>query len=86
MTVISPNGVELIKANGGCGATNFSVIDAKTNEQFSFIKKRSLVYNSIKENMVYHEGYYIDNSNQDCLPSLALMAMSIMVDMYFFNN
>jgi hypothetical protein len=86
MTVVSPNGDELIKAKGGYGSTDFLVIDRKTNKKFSAIKKRSLVYNGIKKSMVNHDGYYIDNTYQDCLPSLALMAMSIMVDMYFFNN
>ncbi|MBP3953650.1 hypothetical protein [Bacillus suaedae] len=86
LTVISPNGDELIKANSGYGATDFSFVDRKTNEQFSTIKKRSLAYDNIKENLVNHDGYHIDNTNHDSLTSLALIAMSIMVDIYFFNN
>ncbi|MGD6967537.1 hypothetical protein ACQCVP_13990 [Rossellomorea vietnamensis] len=86
MTVISRDGEELVRASGGFGATDFSIIDLKTNEAFSSIKRRSLVYSSIKDNLVKHDGFYIDTSNADSFRSLALLAMSIMVDIYFFNN
>lgn len=86
MTVVSPMGEELIKASGGYGATDFSVINWKYNELSSTIKKRSLVYHTIKDNLVNNDGYYIDNKNQDSLTILALLAMSIIVDVYFFNN
>lgn len=86
MKVISRDGEELILASGGYGATDFSIIDLKTKESFSSIKRRSLVYSSIKDNLVKHDGFYIDNSNGDSFRTLALLAMSIMVDIYFFNN
>ncbi|TXC92888.1 hypothetical protein FS935_01465 [Metabacillus litoralis] len=75
-----------MKANGGYGASDFSVVYSKSNEKISTLKKRSLVNNTLTENLLSQDGYYISNFNQDCLTSLAVITMSIMVDIYFFNN
>ncbi|UOR12842.1 hypothetical protein [Halobacillus amylolyticus] len=86
MNVIDVNENNLIKAVGVYGATDFSVIDCRTNKQISTIKRRSLVSTTIKENLLNDDGYYIDNTNQDSLTSFALIAMSLIVDIYFFHK
>lgn len=86
MTVIDANNEEIIKAIGGFGATDFSVIDCKTEKQISTIKRRSLIYETVKDNFLNDDGYYIENVEQNSLITLSLLAMGVILDLYFFNK
>ncbi|WP_456276663.1 hypothetical protein [Bacillus sp. AK128] len=85
-TVYDENGNNIIKVIGRYGATDFSVIDCRTEKQISTVKRRSLVYTTIKENLLNDDGYYIDNSAQESLTTFSLLAIGIMSDLYFFQN
>lgn len=86
MTVIDANNEEIIKAIGGFGATDFSVIDCKTENQISTIKRRSLIYETVKDNFLNDDGYYIENVEHNSLITLSLLAMGVILDLYFFNK
>lgn len=86
LTVVDKNENPIIHAVGGYGATDFKITEEKSNQQISSIKRRSVVYQTIKENLLNDDGYYIDNTNPNKLTTLALIAMAIVIDIYFFNN
>lgn len=85
MVVNDINGNKLIEAVSGYGATNFSVVDGQSNEQISTIKRRSLVFETVKENFLNDDGYYIENNNLDDLITLSLIAMGIILEVYYFS-
>jgi hypothetical protein len=49
LTAIDPEGNNLIKAKGRYGATDFSVVNSRTDKEISTIKKRSIVYETVKK-------------------------------------
>lgn len=86
LSVIDMNGKVLIEAVSGYGATDFSVIDCESQKQISSIKRRSLVYETVKDNFLNDDGYYIDHNDLDDLTTLSLMTMGIIIDMYYFDS
>ncbi|WP_164215538.1 hypothetical protein [Virgibacillus sp. YIM 98842] len=86
LTAIDPEGNNLIKAKGSFGATDFSVINSGTDKETSTIKKRSLVYKTVKETLFNNDVYHIENSNPKEEVTLALIGMAVALDMYFHNK
>lgn len=86
ITVSDENGHELVVANSGYGATDFTVIDHQTTQVIATIKRRSKVYHTVKENLLHDDGYYITKQPLDPLLTLSLIAMVIIIDMYYFNH
>lgn len=86
ITVIDGYGNTLIHAIGRNGATDFSVTDTRTNKHISTIRRRSLVYKTVKENLLNDDGYFIDHTNQENFITLCLLAIGITIDMNFFIN
>lgn len=77
------DGDELAKATSGFRATDFSIEDSQTKQTNSSIKRRSKIYETIKENLLHVDGYYIDNHDLDDRMTLALITMGIILDMYY---
>ena len=83
ITVINANGNELLKAIGSYGATDFSVSDSITSKQVSSISKRSLVYQTIKENLFNNDVYHIEDRDLKEDITFALIAIVVAIDIYF---
>lgn len=83
ITVIDANGNNFIKAMGRYGATDFTVSDSSTSKQVSSIRKRSLVYETIKENLINNDVYHIENSYHKEELTLALIGIVVAIDIYF---
>lgn len=75
-----------VKAVSGYGATDFSVIDCQSQTQISSIKRRSRVYETVKDNLLNDDGYYIENNKLEDLTILSLITMGIIIDMYYFDS
>jgi hypothetical protein len=86
LTVYDVNGMKIIEATGGYGATDFQVIDQQEGRLVSTIKRRSMVYSTVKENLVNDDGYYIDCTAGEGVFIFYLIAMGIVVDYYFFQH
>ncbi|SHG79108.1 hypothetical protein [Ornithinibacillus halophilus] len=84
--VVDQVGDELIKATGGYGATDFNVLDCQTGNQISSIQKRSLVYESIKDNLLEHDVYHIDSSKLSSNVIFALLGAVIALELYFHGG
>lgn len=85
ITVVDQNGNPFLKAQGGYGATDFSITD-KNNESISTLKRRSLVYDTARESIVNDDGYYIDIVEQDNIVTFSLIAIGLVIDLYFFGS
>ncbi|OIU68569.1 hypothetical protein [Rossellomorea aquimaris] len=86
LTVYDVNGMKIIEATGGYGATDFQVIDQQEGRLVSTIKRRSMVYSTVKENLINDDGYYIDCTAAEGVFNFYLIAMGIVVDYYFFQH
>lgn len=83
ITVVDANGNELLKAISSYGATNFSVSNSFTSKQVSSISKRSLVYETIKENLFNNDVYCVENRNLKEYITFSLIVMVVAIDIYF---
>lgn len=83
ITIIDANGDHLIKATGN-SPYDFRVYDCRKNKQISSIKRCSLVYETIKENLFDNDVYHLDNNHQESIITFALIGMVIALDIYFF--
>jgi len=83
ITVMDETGNELLQAKSSYGATDFLVSERLTNKQISSISKRSLVYETIKENLLNNDVYHIENRDLDERITFSLIAMGVAVDMHF---
>lgn len=81
--VINANGNELLTAIGSYDAIDFTVRDNSTNKLVTSIKKRSLFYETIKENLFNNDVYHIENSdhNEDVL--FELIGIVVAIDIHF---
>lgn len=86
MTVIDHQGQEIVKAIGGYGATDFIITDCQNDKEISSLKRRSYIYKSVKENLLNDDGYYIDNNELESTVLLSLLAMGVILDMYYFKS
>lgn len=84
LTVVDQDGNSFMKALGGYGATDFTIINSN-KEPISTIKRRSLVYETTRESIVHDDGYYIDITEQDSLVTSSLIAVGLVIDLYFFR-
>ncbi len=84
ITMIDEKGNELLQAKGSYGAIDFLVSDV-TNKHVSSISKRSLVYETIKENLLNNDVYHIENRDLDERHTFALIAMGVAIDIYFVS-
>ena len=80
LTVLDGLGNECLNAAGTYGATDFIVSDSR-GKQVSSIKKRSLVYETMKENLLNNDVYHIDNSNHEI--TFGLIGIAVAIDLYF---
>ena len=80
LTVLDGLGNEYLNAAGMYGATDFTVADSN-GKLVSSIKKRSLVYETIKDNLLNNDVYHIDNSNHEV--TFELIGIAIAIDLYF---
>ena len=83
ITVMDESGNELLQAKSSYGATDFLVSEISTNKYVSTISKRSLVYETIKENLLNNDVYHIENRDLDERITFSLIAMGVAVDIYF---
>jgi hypothetical protein len=86
LTVYDVNGKKIIEAIGGYGATDFRIMDLTKDRQLSSIKRRSMVYSTVKENLLNDDGYFIDITTKESLLTFFFIVMGIMIDNYFFQN
>ena len=80
LKVLDGQGNECLNAAGTYGATDFIVSDSR-GKQVSSIKKRSLVYETMKENLLNNDVYHIDNSNHEM--TFGLIGIAVAIDLYF---
>lgn len=83
ITVTDTKGSELLHVKSSYGATDFLVSESLTRKHVSSINKRSLVYDSIKENFLNNDVYHIDNENLDERIIFSIIAMVVAIDIYF---
>ena len=83
ITVEDPDGSIMFKASGQYGATDFSVADGKTNQKVTSIRKRSSVYNSMKENLLNEDRYYVDIRHLSYESILIMIGTIVTLDFYF---
>ena len=83
MTVTDAKGNELLQAKSSYGAIDFLVCESVTSKHISSISKRSLVYETIKENFLNNDVYHIENSDLDEHITFSLIAMGVAIDIYF---
>ncbi|QDP41507.1 hypothetical protein [Radiobacillus deserti] len=83
LTVLHPNGESWIQATGGYGAIDFSVNDSNTTGEISTIRKRSIPYSTMKENLLNNDAYYFQNSNPDGRVVFLLIGLVVAIDLYF---
>ena len=81
--VIDANGNELLTAIGSYDALDFTVRDSSTNELVTSIKKRSLFYETIKENLFNNDVYHIENSKHKDNIIFALIGIVVAIDIHF---
>ena len=81
--VIDANGNELLTAIGSYDALDFKVSDISTNKQVTSIKKRSLFYETIKENLFNNDVYHIENSDHKEEVIFELIGIVIAIDIHF---
>ncbi len=83
ITVEDPDGITIFKATGQYGATDFSVADEKTNQKVTSIRKRSSVYDSMKENLLNEDGYFVDVRALSNESILIMIGTIVTLDFYF---
>ena len=83
ITVMDETGNKLLQAKSSYGATDFLISERLTNKHVSTISKRSLVYETIKENLLNNDVYHIENRDLDERITFSLIAMGVAVDIYF---
>ena len=81
--VIDANGNELLTGIGSYDALDFTVRDSSTNELVTSIKKRSLFYETIKENLFNNDVYHIENSKHKDNIIFALIGIVVAIDIHF---
>ena len=81
--VIDVNGNELLTAIGSYDAIDFTVSDSSTNELVTLIKKRSLFYETIKENLFNNDVYHIENSDYKEDVIFELIGIVVAIDIHF---
>jgi hypothetical protein len=86
LTVYDINGVKIIEAKGGYGAIDFKVMDHTKGRTISTIKRRSMIYTSVKENLLNDDGYFIDITAKEDFIIFSLIAVGVVVDYYFFQH
>lgn len=82
--LIDKKGKVLLHAKGRSGAADFTVANGK-NKQVSSIKKRSLIYPTVKENLLHHDVYHIDNSNREDIITFGLIGIATDDDSWFLQ-
>ncbi|WP_455717330.1 hypothetical protein [Anaerosporobacter sp.] len=81
--VIDAVGNELLTAIGSYDALDFTVRENSTNRLITSIKKRSLSYETIKENLFNHDVYHIENSDHQEDVVFELIGIVVAIDIYF---
>ena len=81
--VIDVNDKELLTAIGSYDAIDFTVRDSSTNELVTSIKKRSLFYETIKENLFNNDVYHIENSNHKEDVIFKIIGIVVAIDIHF---
>lgn len=86
VTVTDQYGNRLMRAYGNYGATDFSVMDSSMERQISYLKKRPYETAAMDKNIENRRGYYnIENHQQECLITFALITICVVLDLYFHN-
>lgn len=83
MTVVDTKGRTIMKALGRYGATDFSVHGVGSVNRVGTIKKRSAVYQSMKDNLLNEDHYFLDVRHLSCEEKLVMIGMTITLDLYF---
>lgn len=81
LTAVGPDGKAVLELNGSGSDIDFQVIDCELNNPIASIRKRSLVYETVKENLSSGEGYYI-RMFEDEVKSFMMIALGFAVDFY----
>ncbi|UOQ86482.1 hypothetical protein [Gracilibacillus salinarum] len=74
----------MLHAIGGYGGTDFNITDCTSNQSVPSIRRRSIVYSSIKETLLNDDAYFLNKTNLDHFDTLTLIAMTIAVEICYF--
>ncbi|GEL77835.1 hypothetical protein [Tenuibacillus multivorans] len=81
LKAVRPNGEIVLETTESGTALDFQVMDCEIDRPVASIRKRSLVYKSVKENMLNHDGYYITLIDDD-VKSFMLIGIGLVMDFY----
>ncbi|TFB22868.1 hypothetical protein E3U55_06415 [Filobacillus milosensis] len=84
ISVMGANDEELIKCEWRTSGIDYSLTDVKNNQPIGTIRKRSMVYESVKENLMNADGYYIPVLNE-AEKTLMMIGIGISIDLYYSN-
>lgn len=82
ISVTDQDGVPLLNTTDSPFSLNFTITDCSTNEHIATIKKRSLIYESIRENFLKNDVYHVSNNSNKSKVTYALIGMALAVDLY----
>lgn len=80
--ILNASGDSILHATSSYGATDFTITTA--SEFVATIKKRSLVYETIKDTLFNYDVYHVHQPNQDATLTLILIATTVAIDLHFF--
>ncbi|MDO6654869.1 hypothetical protein [Anaerobacillus sp. 1_MG-2023] len=83
MTVFDKKGRAILKALGKFGATDFSVYSDESVKCVGTIKKRSAVYQSMKDNLLKEDHYFLDIRHLSYEEKVVMIGMTLALDLYF---
>jgi hypothetical protein len=85
ITVKDADGNEVLKVIGENQSTSFQVYDCITDKQISSLKRKSISKRSVKDNLLKDiDVWSIDHSNKEDIVTLSLLAIGIILEIYFF--
>ncbi|MGG1686000.1 hypothetical protein [Pseudalkalibacillus sp. NRS-1564] len=83
MTVVDTRGSTIMQALGKYGATDFSVYGVESVHRVGTIKKRSAVYQSMKDNLLNEDHYFLDVRHLSYEEKVVMIGMTLALDLYY---
>ena len=84
--VADATGNGTLHAVGSFDAIDFTVSESSTSKGVSSIKKRSLIYDTVKENFSKHDVYHIENSCDENDILFELIGIAAAIDIHFHRG
>ncbi|KGP74387.1 hypothetical protein N782_14975 [Pontibacillus yanchengensis Y32] len=85
-TLVDHDDTALMKAEGDFSVSDFSVVDCESGKKLPSIKKRSFTYDTMKDNLMKEDGYFMECAGLDELRVFGMIAMSVLVDVNYHSN